>query len=287
MKNQRLDQTKNVLLIGGRGFVGKYLHKSLIQNGYKVFIGSRSSKNIENIVELDISDRESIRKALQNIDFVVNLAGLSPIKNYSYDKYYSTHVKGVENIIQATNKMKIERFIHISALGVRHNQSSDYNKTKYLAENLIIKSKINHSIIAPSIIYGQGGELFKIFNLLKYIKLLPLPKIQAKVQPIYVDDLVEIIVTELKNHQKSKYLQVVGKDIMTFYEFMKIYFRSKFCLILPINSKLVSIMLKIFVKTGILPKGIISQLVDDNIVSDKYYHVYGNTRFADWCKSNK
>ncbi|HHY27472.1 MAG TPA: TIGR01777 family protein [Desulfitobacterium dehalogenans] len=72
------------LIFGGTGFVGKYLTKELIENGYQVFAVTRNSHKIVSTlgsgveaIEWDNISSLSSLKNLEQIDVVINLAGES------------------------------------------------------------------------------------------------------------------------------------------------------------------------------------------------------------------
>ncbi|AFL99611.1 TIGR01777 family protein [Desulfitobacterium dehalogenans ATCC 51507] len=73
-----------VLIFGGTGFVGKYLTKELLENGYQVFVVTRNSHKMVSTlgsgveaIEWDNMSSLSSLKNLEQIDVVINLAGES------------------------------------------------------------------------------------------------------------------------------------------------------------------------------------------------------------------
>ena len=69
--------SKNVLITGGTGFLGKALTELLTKKGYRVSILSRSKKALNGIdsYQWDISKNHIDDKAVQNADFIIHLAG--------------------------------------------------------------------------------------------------------------------------------------------------------------------------------------------------------------------
>ncbi|RDI38496.1 hypothetical protein DFR59_11738 [Falsibacillus pallidus] len=62
---------KKVVIAGGTGFIGQYLKEKFTEDGYKVFIISRRSPNIQ------WEDEPGILKALEDAEVLINLAGKS------------------------------------------------------------------------------------------------------------------------------------------------------------------------------------------------------------------
>ena len=72
-----------VLVIGGSGFLGSRVSDFLSRRGYKVTIFDKKksywiSKN-QNFIKSDISDTNSLRKAIKGKSFVYNFAAISDI----------------------------------------------------------------------------------------------------------------------------------------------------------------------------------------------------------------
>ncbi|TKK65573.1 TIGR01777 family protein [Ilyomonas limi] len=62
---------KKIVIAGGTGFIGEYLHKRFIESGYQVAIVSRDKKHI------NWNDEQAIIAALEGAAMLINLAGKS------------------------------------------------------------------------------------------------------------------------------------------------------------------------------------------------------------------
>jgi NAD dependent epimerase/dehydratase len=120
---------RRVLVTGAGGFIGSHLAERLAQLGARTrasirysstasrgwLSGSPFEKDIE-IVTIDITDRDTVRKAAKDIDVVFHLAALIGIP-YSYDapqSYVRTNVEGSVNVFQAALEMGVGRVVHTS-----------------------------------------------------------------------------------------------------------------------------------------------------------------------------
>lgn len=70
--------TKKIVLAGGTGFIGSYLANKFKNEGYEVFIISRSQKYI------NWNDTEKIIEALNGAELLINLTGKSVDCRYTY-----------------------------------------------------------------------------------------------------------------------------------------------------------------------------------------------------------
>ncbi|MEK4292878.1 GDP-mannose 4,6-dehydratase [Paenibacillus sp. FSL R5-0914] len=102
---------KRALITGASGFVGQYLISNLLNNGYEVWGGTRSSspsfiKGL-NVVPIDFSNYESVKSALLNIspDVIFHLSGQSSVK-YSWDHVSETFSSNVMETIILLDAVK-------------------------------------------------------------------------------------------------------------------------------------------------------------------------------------
>lgn len=120
-----------ILVTGADGFIGSHLTESLVRAGYSVraFVLYNSfnswgwidnlPEEIKKSIEIftgDIRDPHGVNEAVQGSDAVLHLAALIAIP-YSYrspDTYIDTNVKGTLNVLQASRKSGVKRFIHTS-----------------------------------------------------------------------------------------------------------------------------------------------------------------------------
>jgi UDP-glucose 4-epimerase len=132
---------KKVLITGGAGFIGKELTRNLLEQKYKLFVIDNllfnqkfiSNKKINNY-KLDITDKIKLIKLVKRIkpDIVIHLAAIHSIPICERDRQSAqkTNIIGTENLLEATETLKIKKFIHASTGGIYGWNS------KLLVENL-------------------------------------------------------------------------------------------------------------------------------------------------------
>ena len=120
---------QTVLVTGAGGFIGSHLTERLVELGAhtRAFVHYNSmgtwgwldcsplKEEIE-VIAGDISDRDSVRRAVQGIDVVFHLAALIGIP-YSYHaplSYVRTNVEGTLNVLQTALEANVERIVHTS-----------------------------------------------------------------------------------------------------------------------------------------------------------------------------
>ena len=131
---------QTVLVTGAGGFIGSHLTERLVELGARTraFVHYNSMgtwgwldhsplKAEFEVIAGDITDRDSVRKAVQGMDVVFHLAALIGIP-YSYHapvSYVRTNVEGTLNVLQAALEANVERVVHTST-------SEVYGTAKYV-----------------------------------------------------------------------------------------------------------------------------------------------------------
>ncbi len=120
---------KQVLVTGAGGFIGSHLTEALAKKGARVrafvhynalgslgWLDESPLKNELLVRSGDITDRDSVRKAVDGAEVVFHLAALIAIP-YSYAapaSYVRTNIEGTLNVLQAVREQSVERLLHTS-----------------------------------------------------------------------------------------------------------------------------------------------------------------------------
>ena len=232
-KNKKL----RILILGGRGFVGNAICSKLKKHLIFTFDRQAGGKNH---FQGNINSISDLRKAVRNMDCVINLIGLSPLRKPTGTTYYKVHVDGVKNVLKVCKEFKIKRLVHMSILGANKKSIIEFVRTRGLGEELVMKSRMKSTIFCPSVIYDKENEFVKMAR--KTAFTLGFPNIPAKIQPVYRQDIAKLFSFAVEEKIKEKKLEIGGPDVMTIFQFAKkIYNRKGFpCIPIPL----------IFVKTG-------------------------------------
>jgi len=121
---------------GASGHIGNNLCRELLKEGYKVKALVREDVDaLQNFdvefVKGDISNKESLQKLTKDADVVFHLAAIISITGNSKDILTKINIEGTKNIIEASLKQNVKRFIHFSSV----HAISQYPLNKPLTEN--------------------------------------------------------------------------------------------------------------------------------------------------------
>ncbi|MGQ0377039.1 MAG: SDR family oxidoreductase [Nitrososphaerota archaeon] len=219
-----------VAISGANGFVGKNLRRLLYKKGVNlVSIARRNYQNYKletKIISLDLSKNISISK-LNKCHAFIHLIGTG--KQNTTTNYEYVNVGLTQNAITLCKKAKIKKFIFISGLGVSKNTTSTYFISKYKAEQLIINSGLNYTILRASYIIDKNDPLS--LSLTRQIKngTIIIPGSGAyHLQPISVNDVAEVIYKTLISKKfLNKVIDLVGPQTVTFEKYVKIFKNKK------------------------------------------------------------
>ena len=133
---------KNCLIFGASGQIGRNLIRGLTQKNLKVtavtrnlhqkgyILKTQANPGYLDIVETNIFDLNKIEKLIKKADVCVNLVGILFEKGAS--TFTNIHEKFPSMISSLCQKHKLNKFIHLSALGIENAKDSMfYNYCKY------------------------------------------------------------------------------------------------------------------------------------------------------------
>ena len=274
-------------ILGGGGFIGRYLVRNLSKKNYRCIISSRKpfqkgylkTQTTPGAIELiDWSPKNflKMKESIQNSDIVINLIGI--LYENRKQKFHKIHTDIPEMVAKICSESNVKKFIHISAIGAKEKSKSIYQKSKYLGEEKALKNFSNTIIIRPSVVCGTEDNFTNLFSKLSFLPCIPLVNINYKFQPILVNDVAEAIVQaiEIKNNE-GKIYEIGGPKIITFGDMVRSILNTinKKRILVPLPMSLAKIQCTI---TDMLPISpiltkdqcqILSE--EDNIVSKNYY----------------
>lgn len=231
---------KVACVFGGTGFLGEQVVRELAKAGYTIKVATRAperayalkpSGSVGQIVPFacDYREQASVEAAVKGCDAVINLIGI--LYETRRDSFYNAHVAIPEMIAKACIKEGVQRFIHVSALGVEE-ASSRYAKTKAEGEGAILALFPGAVILRPSVIFGAGDDFFNMFaGVARYLPVLPLIGGGTTLfQPVYVGDVADAVMASLKlpdtgaEAEQPRIYELGGPDIVSFKDIYAILF---------------------------------------------------------------
>jgi NADH dehydrogenase len=199
-----------IVLLGATGFVGHHLLPELASAGHRCLVLCRYMPGCRDLtlvprVELrqaDIHDSGVLKEQLEGADAVINMVGILNESGRSGKGFRKVHVELTEKLIEACRETGVRRLLQLSALNAGKGDSH-YLVSKGQAEDLIRQATdLDSTIIQPSVIFGDDDSFFNRFaSLLSVMPALPLACPQARLQPVWVGDVVKAMTIALEDSE--------------------------------------------------------------------------------------
>ncbi len=207
---------KEILLIGGSGFLGLNLIKSLKNNkNYRITSVSRTRpKNLKknknfSFIKADLSNFNQMKKSLKRkkFNFIINFGG--NINHDNQKQIEKSHFKLCSNLVRFFSKKKINLFIQAgSSMEYGSTKSPNYENfkckpksyygiSKLKSTQLLKKSGLNYIVLRLYQIYGPHQKINRLIpiainQLLNNKDFNVSSGIQSR-DFLYVDDFIKLI----------------------------------------------------------------------------------------------
>ena len=224
---------KEILLFGATGQIGRNLIRKLSQNNYKItavtrnihsagyILKTQANPGYLELVELKNFNLDRVESLIKNTSICINLTGILYEKRK--DEFQILHSDFPSLLSKKANQFQIEKFIHISALGIEKATDSKYALSKLEGERKVKENFKKSIIIKPSIVYSVDDKFTTRFmSLLSMLPIMPLYyNGKTKFSPIHVTDLVEIIFNLIESKEDNLVLECIGPEVITFKEIIE------------------------------------------------------------------
>jgi uncharacterized protein YbjT (DUF2867 family) len=216
-----------ILVTGGTGFVGsRIVHalrtedrrvRCLVRNPERA--GQLSAWGCE-LVEGDVTDPESLKRAAEGADAVIHLVAIIAGRPEEFEEVMT---RGTESLLAAAEQAGIRRFVLMSALGTTEatKELTPYYRAKWSMEEAVRGAPFEHTIFRPSFVFGRDGGVLPTFvRLVRWSPVTPVvgPGTQ-RIQPIWVDDVASYFAKAIDlPGAAGKTFEIGGPDVVTWDE---------------------------------------------------------------------
>jgi uncharacterized protein YbjT (DUF2867 family) len=216
-----------ILVTGGTGFVGPKIVHALRAADRPVRCLVRDPERASDLaawgcelVQGDVTDPESVRRAVESCDVVVHLVAIIQGKPEDFERVMT---RGTRNVVEAAKASGVRRFVLMSALGTSEETKdlAPYFRSKWEMEQTVKGSGLEHVIFRPSFIFGKDGGALKTFLLL--VRLSPVIPVfgagDQRIQPIWVEDVARYYAAAVdRPDAANRTFELGGPDILTWEE---------------------------------------------------------------------
>lgn len=282
--------TKNrIAVTGAFSYSGKYITRRLLDAGCEVITltGRPERPNpFETPVTaypFNFQDPEALTQSLEGVDTLINTYWVR------FDHGSASYLGAVTNsrrLFRAAKQAGVRRIVHISITNPDPTTTLPYFWGKAILEEDLIGSGLSYSILRPTVIFGKEDIL--INNIAWFLRRFPLFAVpgdgEYRLQPIYVDDLAQLVVEQVFNDEDSV-IDAIGPETYTFnglVAMIRAHLASRTLIvhIPPMLAQRLSAVVGKLVGDVILTREEVIGLMDELLFVDA--QPAGSTRLSDW-----
>ncbi len=231
----------NILVLGGAGFVGRFLVPRLDAAGYSITVPTRNRERARHlillpqtdVVQMNIKDDGDLDRLMSDKDVVINLVGilhgrLGEANDPYGPDFRAMHVQLAERVVASARRCNVRRLVQVSALGVTDNDPatlpSRYLRSKAAAEKIVRESGIDWVVFRPSVMFGPGDSFLSLFaRLQRLLPVMAVPNADARFQPVYVGDVATAVLKGVRDPlMVGKTYELAGPDVFTLRELIRL-----------------------------------------------------------------
>ena len=218
-----------ILVTGASGHIGRHIVRRLLDAGLQVRVLLPASKqrtlpwdthdqNAPEIVTGNLLNDEAVFRAVSGAYVIIHL------ENAMWwgrpRDLERIEVVGTRNLITAARAARVGRIITLSQLGASPSSAFNLQRTKGEVEDLIRGSGLAYTIIRSGLVFGPEDAFVNHIAMLLAVTpgifLMP-GRGEVNIQPIYIDDLVELLYRSLEKIDViDETLEIGGSEYLSF-----------------------------------------------------------------------
>jgi len=188
-----------VTLVGGGGFLGRYVAQALMRRGTRVRVAQRDPRQAwflkplgglgqTQFVGCDVTRPDTVRRAVEGADAVVNLVGTL---SGDFDRI---HVDGARTVAEAAAGAGASTMVQLSAIGADPGSPSAYGRTKGEGEAAVRAAFPGATILRPSVVFGREDRFLNRFaGMMVALPVVPVLSPATRFQPVFVSDVADAV----------------------------------------------------------------------------------------------
>lgn len=231
----------NIAVTGASGHIGVNLCRLLVEKGHSVRVlihknrASLEGTHLETF-QGDLMEPASLPKLVNDVDVVFHLAGMISIQSKGIKAIFEKNVNGTRNIIEASKRASVKRFIHFSSIHALTQRPLDkvldetrplafddrmaYSRSKAYAEKEVLEAiseGLDAVILNPTAVIGPEDHEPSLMG--RVLILMSLGKLPVLVPGGYnwvdVRDVVQAAATAMVQGRKGERYLLSGhwKDL--------------------------------------------------------------------------
>ena len=226
-----MDSRSVATVIGGSGFLGRYIVKRLAAASHVVRVAVRDPETamslrpmgrVGQVVPLyaDITADGTLARAIEGADIVVNLVGI--LAERKSGDFTAIQAEGAGRVARLSAAAGVKHLVQMSAIGADTASASQYARTKAQGEALVREHFPAAVILRPSLVFGPEDQFFNRFAALAMMSpVMPVIAGASRFQPVYVGDVADAVMAAIgRPDAAGQTYELGGPKVMTFREIL-------------------------------------------------------------------
>ncbi len=213
-----------ILVTGGTGFIGRHLVARLAASGQQVRVAARGERKADlpqgvEQVRADVVSGEGLAQAMAGVEKVVNLVGV--ITEKGSQRFDAVIRGGTAGVVDEAERAGVRKLVYVSAIGAAPDPKFPYWNAKWQAEQSVTASRLNYTILRPSLVFGPEDDFFnRLARLIRRVPVVPVAGDgKTRFQPIWVEDVVSCVVASLgEGAHDRETLEIGGPEYFSYDE---------------------------------------------------------------------
>jgi uncharacterized protein YbjT (DUF2867 family) len=216
-----------VTVVGGAGFIGRYVVEELAKAGYRVRAVSRHADSALllkplgdlgqiQVVTGNIRSDADMAAAFAGAVAGVNLVGI--LAESGNQRFAALQAEGAGRAARAAAAAGVQAYVQVSAIGADAASPIPYARSKGEGEQQVLGALPFATILRPSLVGGPEDDFFNRFaGMARVSPFLPAICGNSLFQPVYVRDVAEAVLAALQGvAARGRTYELGGPDVLSF-----------------------------------------------------------------------
>lgn len=216
-----------VTVIGGAGFIGRYVVEELARAGFRVRVVSRHADSALflkplgdlgqiQVVSGNIRSDADMAAAFQGAAAGVNLVGI--LAESGNQRFADLQAEGAARAARAAAAAGVSAYVQVSAIGADAASPIAYARTKGEGERAVLAALPFATILRPSLVAGPEDQFFNRFaGMARLSPFLPAISGASLFQPVFVRDVADAVLAALRSDAaRGRTYELGGPDVLSF-----------------------------------------------------------------------
>lgn len=276
---------------GAFGYSGKYIAECLLEAGQRVKTLTNSPHRANpfggrvEVHPFNFDDPARLVRTLEDVSVLYNTYWV----RFNYKTFtFARAIGNLRTLFACAHEAGVERIVHVSITNPSPDSPFEYFRGKAAVEKALVDSGVPHAILRPAVLFGKEDIL--VNNIAWMLRHVPVFGIFGdggyRLQPIHVDDLVELAVAE-GHKRRNVVIDAIGPETFTYRGLVEtiaeiIGRRRPLISIPPLAGYLASRFMGVLVRDVIVTRDEIGGLMADLLCVDS--PPAGTIKLTDWAR---